>query len=177
MQELRRVDGSVQALGNRRLPAWSPEADARRMAVQRELDQLIDFEEICHRALGPSWGGVPADKRGEFVQTLRRLAGRTYVEALTSGRDYRVVLEREIINGNEARVMGTRTPRSPGAAPIAVEYCLVLRQGRWRVADVIVDGSSLVANYHREFARVIKRESFDGLLASMKERLRRSDQN
>ncbi|HEX3695802.1 MAG TPA: ABC transporter substrate-binding protein [Polyangia bacterium] len=177
MQELRRVDALVQSLGSRRLPAWSPEADARRMAMQRELDQLIDFEEICHRALGPSWSGVPADKRGEFVKTLRTLAGRTYVDALTSGRDYRVVLDRQIINGSEARVTGTRTRRSPGAAPIAVEYCLVLRQGRWRVADVIVDGSSLVANYHREFARVIKRESFDGLLASMKERLRRSDPN
>jgi phospholipid transport system substrate-binding protein len=177
MQELRRVDALVQSFASRRVPAWSPEAEARRMAVQRELDQLLDFDEICERALGSSWGDVPADKRREFVRALRTLAGRTYIDALTSGRDYRVVLESETIQGAEARVVGTRTPRSATTAPIAVQYCLILRHGRWRVADVVVDGSSLVASYRREFSRVIKRESFDGLLASLKERLRRSDQN
>ena len=44
------------------------------------------------------------------------------------------------------------------------DYRLHLRDGRWRVYDILIDHVSFVATYRSEFARIIQRESYAALV-------------
>ena len=56
-------------------------------------------------------------------------------------------------------------------AAVAVDYVLVQRDGKWRVVDVIIEGSSLVNNYRSQFTKVIKKKGFAELVVKMKSKL------
>jgi ABC-type transporter MlaC component len=51
---------------------------------------------------------------------------------------------------------------------IPVDYAVVLKDGRWLVRDVTIDGVSIVGNYQNQFRRVIQAQSFDELLKKMR---------
>ena len=51
---------------------------------------------------------------------------------------------------------------------IPIDYSLTKVDQRWMVEDIWIDGVSIVQNYQRSFTRVIKQESFDGLLRKMR---------
>ncbi|HXI56599.1 MAG TPA: ABC transporter substrate-binding protein [Polyangia bacterium] len=172
LQELQRADAILQALARRRVPDWSPEADAYKSRIRRQMDELMDYEVLSRRALGDSWTSLRPAQRADFASTLAALVDRAYIDVLTGGGDYRVALEAETIDGDQARVTGFRYAKSAGRR-IPIAYSLIYRQGRWRIADVVIDGIGLVESYKREFDRLVRRQSFDGLLAIMKERLHR----
>ena len=43
-------------------------------------------------------------------------------------------------------------------------YLLHLRDGRWRVFDLVIDEASTVDGYQRQYARFLQKRSFDQLL-------------
>ncbi|HVR62579.1 MAG TPA: ABC transporter substrate-binding protein [Polyangia bacterium] len=175
LETLRDSTATLRALTSRSFPAWSPEAEARQLAIHRTLDRLINFDELSRRALPGDCAQVPAGSRAEFVRLLRALVEERYADTMTGSQGYHLVLDAEQITGSEARVDGLRVPPAAAARSVPVEYVLAFGGGRWQVVDVVIDGASLVSLYRQQFAQLIKRESFDGLLARLRERLARSD--
>ena len=53
------------------------------------------------------------------------------------------------------------------AAPIALNYLLHNRDGRWRIINIIADGVSDLALKRAEYQRVLEEQSFAGLLAHL----------
>ena len=45
-----------------------------------------------------------------------------------------------------------------------------LKNGEWKVYDVVIDAISLVANYRSSFNQEIKKSGIDSLIASLAER-------
>ena len=45
---------------------------------------------------------------------------------------------------------------------------MVQKDGVWRVYDVVIENIGLVANYRNEFAGIIRKKQFSGLLADLK---------
>jgi phospholipid transport system substrate-binding protein len=45
-----------------------------------------------------------------------------------------------------------------------------LKDGRWRVYDVIIEGVSLVSNYRTQFNKIVQTESYDALVQKLKAR-------
>ena len=41
---------------------------------------------------------------------------------------------------------------------------------RWQVYDLSIDGTSLVANYRSQFNKIVRTESYEGLVARLKSR-------
>ena len=58
-----------------------------------------------------------------------------------------------------------------GSENIPVDYRMHLKDGRWVVYDVIIEGVSLVSNYRTQFNKIIQTESYDALV----QRLRAKD--
>ncbi len=55
---------------------------------------------------------------------------------------------------------------------MSVGYRMALRQGRWVVQDLVVDGVSLVDNYRAQFQKFMQRSSYAGLVSEMRARER-----
>jgi ABC-type transporter MlaC component len=175
LAELRRSDRELTSAVKRRLPDWSPEAEANSALIQRLLAELLDYEAIARQALGAHWDALTPDQRSKFLALFSPLTNRALVAA--AERNVSVSYDSETISGPEATVVVTpRGAVGSGEALARVEYKLHGHCGRWRVHDVVVDGESLVDGYRAQLDHLLRRGTFDDLLAVMRRRLRRTIQ-
>ena len=177
MAKLRRTEAEIRAAVSRRVPDWSPEADMRRRQIERLLGGLLDYDAIASEALGASFSKLAPERRRDFLAMFAALTRRNFVTRLENQK-LRTSYDAETIQGSEARV--TATACAPGAAPETgshIEYRLERRDNEWRITDVVVDGTSLVATYKRQFRKLVAREGMDGLMERMHEQLASLDRN
>jgi phospholipid transport system substrate-binding protein len=71
--------------------------------------------------------------------------------------------------GGEDATVRTRV-RTKQGTEIPLDYRMHLRDGRWRVYDVNIEGVSLIANYRTQFNKVIQTESYDALVTRLRAR-------
>jgi phospholipid transport system substrate-binding protein len=141
-----------------------PRAELRRIALD-----LFDFEEMARRTLSRHWAGRTRAEQTEFVTLFTDLLERSYLGRIEAYNGEKVVVVSEQVDGIYAVV------RSKIVAPrqrrdTAVEYRLHVRNGRWKVYDVLIDGVSFVSTYRGEFNRVITASSYNGLVDALRSR-------
>jgi phospholipid transport system substrate-binding protein len=177
MAKLRRTEAEIRAAVNRRVPDWSPEADVRRRQIERLLGGLLDYDAIAGEALGAAFSKLAPERRRDFVATFAALTRRSFVTRLENQK-LRTSYDAETIQGSEARV--TATACALGAAPETgshLEYRLERKDNEWRITDIVVDGTSLVATYKRQFRKLVAREGMDGLMERMHDQLASADRS
>lgn len=146
----------------------------RSQDVTRILSDLLDYEELSRRALGPHWDQHTEAERREFVDLLRQLVERNYESNLERLLEFEVSYTGETTNADgtvvrtEAR---SRTERRQ--PPVEITYTLHLQGTSWRVFDVVTDGVSLVRNYRNQFNRIITESGWPELIRRMRDRLQR----
>lgn len=142
--------------------------EQRRVDVRRIAAELFDFDEISRRALSRHWAARNAAEQAEFVRLFTDLLERTYIGRIESYAGEKIVYTGEVLDGPYATVRSkVVTTRRNADTPL--DYRLHLREGRWKVFDVLIDHVSFVATYRSEFSRILQRESY----ASLVERLRK----
>jgi phospholipid transport system substrate-binding protein len=171
--ELRRSTEALRKTLARRHPGWSPEAEAQAASVQMVIDGLLDFEEIAKRTLPNRWEALSVLQRREFLDHLQKLIERRPLDRnLSIDLESTVAYRSESVVDDEAVVSSMVTSFKTGRpARRAVEYKLCFRNGRWRLYDVVVEGVSLVDDYRDQFSRIIREDSFDGLLKRMHKKI------
>jgi phospholipid transport system substrate-binding protein len=174
LNDLERADRAIEGLLGRKVPDWSPEADAIAWDVDTILAGLLDYEQIARGSLGTDWDRMTADQRSAFLGALSGLTNRAFVSAIARP-DVRLHFESETVLGPKASVMVTaRVRNNASEADQQIEYRLALKRGRWLIYDVLVGGSGLVESYHVQFARLIQRDGPAGLIDRMQHRLEAS---
>jgi phospholipid transport system substrate-binding protein len=174
---LQRLNGDVDKRLRQKTVAGSAEDTKLKDEVKELASELLDYGELCKRALGEHWDKMPVAQRTDFVATLKELIERNYVKQLKTNLDYQVTYGDESIDGSEARVTTTVKIATKGKATEAlIEYRMIKQTtgktaGQWMVYDVITDELSLVRNYRTQFQRIITSNGYDGLLNKMKTKL------
>lgn len=139
-----------------------------RAEVRSVAADLFDVEEMARRALSRHWTARSTDEQTEFVALFADLLERAYVTRLEAYSGERVVFKDAVVDGPYAlvrtRVVLGRRAETP------VDYRLHLRDGRWRVYDVLIDQVSFVASYRRQFDAIILRESYATLADRLRQR-------
>jgi phospholipid transport system substrate-binding protein len=138
------------------------------------VDELVlprfDFERMTALALGRYKRKVRGDQKERLVQEFRNLLVRTYSKALLEYNDQKVIFLP--MRGSVAQ--GDVTVRTeidqPGGFPIPINYSLYLKDGEWKVYDVVIDNISMVTNYRSSFAREIKNKGVEGLIKTLQAR-------
>jgi phospholipid transport system substrate-binding protein len=170
LARLEAADHQIHRLMARKYPSWSPEREVQQLGVRQTLDALFDYEELALRALGSRWSVLTLSQRTTFVDLLRQLSESAALHRFTDIGDQDLRFLSQAGKGREVEVQAVRT--GPDGRHEQVFFRMVRTPDRWSVYDVIIGGVSLVDSYRDEFARIIARESFDGLLDRMRERLR-----
>lgn len=172
--ELRRTDSALEALLQRRVPDWSPEADAVRGRVDSILAGTLDYEEIARRALGAEWNKLTVGERRDFLRTFSSLTNHAFVSALARP-DVHCRMDSEMVNGPIATVRVTAWLSKPSAeTEQRLEYRFTQKGDHWLIYDVLVDEVSLVDSYHDQFARLLRRGGFGELMGRMQHKLEAS---
>lgn len=172
MEDLKKSHAKLQKLLGKSSPSWSPQNDAKTQEVRDVVNGFLDFQELAQRSLSKHWDGISPAKRREFVSTLRELVERNYIDQMNGSANYKLAWEKEELKPTEATVLAKLNTVSRGKPiNVAMEYRLVHKQRGWVVYDVVTDEQSLLETYRAEFNKVIKKESFDALLAKLKQKL------
>jgi phospholipid transport system substrate-binding protein len=150
-------------------PAQRLVREQRRLDVRRVAADLFDFDEISRRALSRHWTARSPEEQVEFVRLFTDLLERTYIGRIESYSGEKIIYLGVVVDGPFATVRSKVVTRRRTETPL--DYKLHLRDGRWKVYDVLIDHVSFVATYRSEFARIIQKESY----AALVERLRKQN--
>ena len=129
--------------------------------IKRIVREMFDFDEISRRALSRYWQALTPEEQGEFVMLFRDLLERSYMAQIEASGGERIAFVDESIGGDSATVRSKVVTRQ--GVEIPLDYRLHVRDGRWRIHDVVVRGISLISSYRAQFDRVIRAESYNAL--------------
>ena len=134
----------------------------RREALRALRAEIFDLEEMSRRALGRHWQGRTPEELATFTEIFSDFLERTYVSNLTRGKDIRIVIVGDAVDGDRATVRSRVS--NGGSAETAVDYRLLRRGDRWIVYDVVVENVSLVSSYRMQFEKIMRNGGYPALV-------------
>ncbi|HYA41885.1 MAG TPA: ABC transporter substrate-binding protein [Syntrophobacteraceae bacterium] len=156
------------------LREYRENTQARRQKIRSVVDEYFDFDAIAKRALGPRWKEQPPDKQQEFTRDFSQLLFNTYIAKVEKYANEKITYTQKQMSGDyavvEVLVAGGQSER------VAIDYYLRLKEGNWKVYDVVVEGVGLVTNYRSQFEEILSKSSFDDLLAQLKQKVAQTSQ-
>jgi phospholipid transport system substrate-binding protein len=138
----------------------------RRRLIRAVIGKNFDVGIMAEEALGGHWQGLKESERSDFRKIFADLFQDSYTRLVLDflGKENIVYNKVEIDQGRaEVKTTILRTNEE-----IPVDYSLASVKGEWLVRDVKIDGVSIVGNYQKTFARVIRKESYKALVDKMR---------
>lgn len=138
----------------------------RRVKIRGIIAKNLHTGAMAEKALGQHWEALNEAQRNEFKKIFEDIFQDSYTRLVLDflGQE-KIIYKREEIRQERAEVP-TIIMRMNEEIP--VDYALVTVGKEWLVDDVRIDGVSIVENYRRSFARVIKGESYNALVEKMR---------
>ena len=143
--------------------------DDRRAQVEVLAYDRFDFETISRLVLARNWKKLSEQQRADFVVEFKRHLTESYWQTLydNRGREVEVGASHRTKRG-DAKV---RTEIELDAAdPLLIDYRLRVRDDRWMVIDVTIEGVSLVQNFRTQTQEIISDVGVDRLIEKLREK-------
>lgn len=140
-------------------------ANERRQRLEEIVSQRFDYEEMGKRTLAKHWRTLTPAQRKAFVELFQQFLTNSYAGNVDGYSGEQVQYLKERRKGNFAEV---QTKVISPKVEIPLDYRLIKKDGEWKVYDVVIDGVSLMQNYRRQFDRIIRTSSFEGLLEKLR---------
>ncbi|HXT65639.1 MAG TPA: ABC transporter substrate-binding protein [Nitrospiraceae bacterium] len=139
----------------------------RRRQIEHVVKDRVSYEEMAKRSLGQPWTELTKTQQKEFVALFVQLLRDTFAGRIDDYTGEQVVYLSEQREGQFAEV---KTQLTGDKVDTLLDFRLANRQGTWLVYDVVIDGASIVGNYHAQFTSLIRDLTYQGLVEKMKEK-------
>ena len=161
------VDEIIDILKKEELQA--PERnDERQERIWEVVYKMFDFHEMAKSSLGKNWKTISMEEQDMFVGLFSSLVKRRYIGKINDYTDQEIVYTKQLIKENRAMVYSLLIDKG---TKIPIIYKLKIKQDKWFIYDMKIENVSLVLNYRRDFASVIRKEKFAGLVERLTEKL------
>ncbi len=131
------------------------------------LTETLDFREMGKSALGVEWDKRGENERAEYVRVFEGFVRASLLRKPDIYRVVGVTYGPEKLEGGVGRVLTTVRSKD---ATTEVEYEFLGASGKWRIVDYKIDGVSTVRNYRSQFAKILAKNGWPGLLDRLKKR-------
>jgi phospholipid transport system substrate-binding protein len=139
----------------------------RREKLREVINPRFDFDEMAKRSLGANWTQINPQQQDQFREVFSELLARTYLSKIETVKPGMVKMDGEKLDLPRSMV---RTLVTSKGDVFPIEYRLYKQDGGWKVYDVVIENIGLVANYRNEFAGIIRKDGFEGLLQRLKDK-------
>ncbi len=143
-------------------------SQARREKIRAVVDKYFDYDGVSRLALGPQWTKEPPAKQQAFERDFSRLLFGKYIDSIEKYANQKIAYKEQQVTQDHVVVESTVMDQ---AGPVHIDYALHLKNGKWGVYDVSVEGLSLVVNYRSQFDQMMASGSFDDILAMLKQQV------
>ncbi len=146
---------------------YEEDTKERKHEIWREISPSFDFEEMAKKAMGKYWRERSSEEKREFIELFAKNIKGSYMR--TQGPRFG---EKEIISLGEkqdngyARVQVDLVKRTEET--VSANFCLVRKNGEWRICDVVFEGVSLLHNYRSQIYSFMSKSSYEELVQVLK---------
>ena len=138
--------------------------------LQTIYGQMFNQVELARRTLGRNWNKLSPSEQQEFIRLFRQVLEKAYIDRILSYTNERIVFPREIMLSPDQAEVQSKVITSSKEIPIS--YRMILKDGAWKVYDVIVENVSLVQNYRGQFSSILANHTPDQLLKILQKKVR-----
>jgi len=162
------VNKVLDVLRDPKLKAESAK-EIKKEKLEAMYEQMFDEVELSMRSLGGNWKKLSPAQQQEFIQLYRQVLGRAYIDEILSFTNEKIVFSKEnMLSNNQAEV---QTKIITSSKEIPIFYRVILKDGIWKVYDVVVENVSLVQNYRSQFNSILAKKTPDQLLEILRKKV------
>ena len=146
--------------------------EAKKEKLRAYYREMIDEVELSRRTLGANWGKLNPAQQREFMDLYRQILEKAYVDKILS-YDYsgaKLVFSKETMLSENRAEVETKSVSPSQEIPIA--YRVILKDGAWKVYDVVIENVSLVQNYRSQFTSILGKNTPDQMIEILKEKVK-----
>ncbi len=138
--------------------------------IESEVYSSFAFEEFSMRTVGKRWQSFTPEQKSAFTKAFANLLFSTYLDRIDGYSGEQIAYTGEVSNkaGNRVEVRTVVTLQGNVAVPVA--YRMLVKDEKWYVYDVVIEGISLVKNYRTQFGDILSKESPEVLIVRINER-------
>ena len=163
------VNKGLEVLRDPKLKAESAR-EVKKEKLRLIYDRLFDDVELGKRTLSRNWNSMNAAQRQEFVKLFRQVLEKAYVDRILDYTNEKIVFDKEIMLSETQAEVQTRVVTSSKEIPIF--YRAILKDGSWKVYDVVIENVSLVLNYRTQFNEILAKNTPEYLLETLRQKVK-----
>ncbi|MEE8621098.1 MAG: ABC transporter substrate-binding protein [Syntrophobacteria bacterium] len=155
-------------------PALQGEAnkEAKQKKVEAIADEMFDYVALSRLTLGRNWRKFNGDQKKEFVQLYRSILEKAYLDRILAYTDEKVTFGKEtMLSKKKAEVQTHIITKS---VEIPIYYRVYLKDGEWKVYDIIIEGISLVKNYRTQFREILANNPPEEVLEILRKKTKKA---
>jgi phospholipid transport system substrate-binding protein len=126
--------------------------------------------EFSRRTLARNWSKLNTVQQEEFIQLFEQVLEKTYIDKILSYTNEKIDFYKESMNSETQAEVQTKVITSSKEIPIF--YRLILKDGGWKVYDVVVENVSLVQNYRTQFNDILAKNTPEQLLEILRKKVK-----
>jgi phospholipid transport system substrate-binding protein len=143
--------------------------EAKREKLRNLYSEMFDEVEMARRTLGANWKKLNPAQQEEFVRLYRQVLEKAYINKILSYTDEKIVFARaSMLSDNLAEV---QTKIITSSQEIPLNYRVFLKDGTWKVYDVVIENVSLILNYRSQFESILAKNTPEQLLEILRKKV------
>ena len=131
---------------------------------------MFDEVEFSKRTLSRNWTKLNPTQQKEFIVLFEQVLEKAYIDKILDYSDEKVDFYKEnMISDNQAEI---QTKIVTSSKEIPIFYRTTLKDGKWKVYDVVVENVSLVQNYRTQFNDILATKTPEQLLDILRKKVK-----
>ena len=135
------------------------------------IDDVIknsyDLEKMGKMIIGVDWKQMDTNTQKEFISVFKRFISVNYLRRFNKINE--LSFEHQTLKVIENKFKLARVILTADNEKIKIDYLLGLKNEKWKIFDVLLDGSiSEVATKKSDFKKIIKEEGISGLVKNLR---------
>ena len=131
---------------------------------------MFDEVEFSRRTMARNWAKFSPAQQTEFIVLFEQVLEKSYVDKILSYTDQKIEFYKENILSESQAEIQTKIVTSSNEIPMF--YRVILKEGKWRVYDVVVENVSLVQNYRTQFNDILANKTPEQLLEILRKKVK-----
>ena len=163
------VNKGLDVLRDPKLKAESAR-EIKKEKLRLIYNNLFDDVELGKRTLSRNWNSLNTAQRQEFVKLFRQILEKAYVDRILDYSNEKIVFDKEtMVSETQAEV---QTKVVTPSKEIPIFYRVLLKDGAWKVYDVVIENVSLVLNYRTQFNDILVKNTPEQLLEILRKKVK-----
>jgi phospholipid transport system substrate-binding protein len=162
------VDKVLEVLRDPSLKAESAKK-VKKDKIMAISEKMFDFTELSKRTLAANWSKFGPEQQNEFIELYTSLLEDAYANKIMAYTDEKIAFNKEVVLTEKTVEVRSTVQKKDGDIPI--DYRVIMKDGSWRVYDVVIEGVSLINNYRSQFREILANKPPESLLETLRKKV------